>query len=120
MKKTLLSIKGGKALNYIFRKTPSIYVPFKGKFPLAEEHQVEFFYKLVQTEKYFEDIEQQWVQNIIEQGAKIYDIDKGFTNYLESMNKYKIFPNLTKEEKADLLVKFMDKNCLDLGALKIN
>lgn len=120
MKKQLLSIVGGKALNHIFRAVPSIYVPFKGKFPLAEDYQVERFYNIVQSVKYLEDIKEEWIQNIIIQGAKISDIEDGFMAWLSERGKLNQFPNLTKEEKADLLVKFMDKNCLDLGALKIN
>lgn len=115
--KTLSSDIGGKALPYIFEEKPSLFVPFKGNFPLAKEYQREVITNAICGTHYFEEIEQEWIKQIIKKGAEIYDIDQSFKTFLG--NRTKTFNSLPASEKADILAEFMDKNCLDMGALRI-
>lgn len=117
--KTILSIIGGKATRYIFNDKPSMYIPFKGNFPLAKEYQKEYIIDIIHGTHYFEDIEEEWVKEIIKKGAQIYDIETSFTTYLEKRNIRNEFLKLPASEKADILAEFMDAECLDMGALRI-
>ena len=117
--KTLTSIIGGKAITYIFTEQPSLFVPFKGNFPLAKEYQREVIMKEVCGTHYFEDIEEEWIKDLIKKGAQIYDIDQGFKSFLGKRNLLRTYNTLPESEKADLLTEFMDENCLDIGALRI-
>ena len=42
-----------------------------------------------------------------------------FIDYLREANKLKGFLKLKNSEKADLLVNFMDKNCITMEYLKL-
>ena len=115
--KTLASIIGGKAISYIFSERPSLFVPFEGKFPLAKDYQREAIMNEVCGTHYFEDIEEEWIKDLIKKGAQIYDIDQGFKAFLG--DRKKTYNALPESERAELLAEFMDKNCLDIGALRI-
>ncbi len=115
--KTLTSIIGGKAITYIFTEQPSLFVPFEGNFPLAKEYQREVIMNEVCGTHYFEDIEEEWIKDLIKKGAQMYDIDQGFKAFLGSRTR--IYNALPESEKAEILAEFMDKNCLDIGALRI-
>ena len=115
--KTLTSIIGGKAISYIFSERPSFFVPFEGNFPLAKDYQREAIMNEVCGTHYFEDIEEEWNKDLIKKGAQIYDIDQGFKAFLG--DRKKTYNALPESERAELLAEFMDKNCLDIGALRI-
>ena len=115
----ILSVQGGKATQYIFKDKPSKYVPFKGKFPLAEEYQQKIIYERIQNNKHLDDIPEEWIRELIVKGEKMYDIEDAFQDYLRDMGKFDGFLKLKNSEKADLLLSFMDKNCISMEALKM-
>ena len=117
--KKLLSIQGGKALQYIFLDKPSVYVPFVGDFPLAQKYQRDLIFKRITENKYLDEIPEEWIKEIIVKGETIYDIEMAFMDYLREVNKLKGFSKLKNSEKADLLVNFMDKNCITMEYLKL-
>lgn len=117
--KKLLSIQGGKALQYIFLEKPSVYVPFVGNFPLAHEYQRDLIFKRITENEHLDEIPEEWIKEIIVKGETIYDIEMAFMDYLREVNKLKEFAKLKNSEKADLLVNFMDKNCITMEYLKL-
>ena len=120
MSKILLSRQGsGQIVRYIFESKPSAYVPFKGMFPLLPEWRMDEYYKLLQSKSYLEDCPE-WMQAAVLQGEQMVTIDNGFQEFLKKNGKLEEFFKLDKGEKANLLVKFLDENCLGLERLQIN
>lgn len=117
--KKLLSHQGGKALQYIYLDKPSVYVPFKGEFPLAQDYQKELIFQRISENKHLDDIPEEWIKDIIVKGEKIYDVEMAFKDYLSEVGKLKEFTKLNNSEKADLLTAFMDANCLTLEYFKL-
>lgn len=117
--KKLLSIQGGKATQFIFKDKPSMYIPFKGDFPLAQNYQTELIYQRIHEHKHLDEIPEEWIRDLIVKGEKMYDIEEGFVNYLEDIGKKDSFKNLKNAEKADLLMKFLDDNCISIESLNI-
>ena len=96
--KKLLSIQGGKALQYIFLDKPSVYVPFVGDFPLAQKYQRDLIFKRITENKYLDEIPEEWIKEIIVKGETIYDIEMAFIDYLREANKLKGFLKLKNSE----------------------
>ena len=120
MEKKILSVQGGKALQYIFLEKPSVYVPFQGTFPLAQNYQKDIILKRIQENQHLDDIPEEWIRDIIVKGEKMYDIEVTFCDYLTQKGNRKEFSKLKNAEKADLLNEFMSENCISVQFLKIN
>ena len=60
------------------------------------------------------------MQTAVLQGEQMVAIDQGFQDWLQKNGKLDNFFKLSKGDKASLLVKFMDENCLDIQRLQIN
>lgn len=118
MSKKLLSHQAGKATQYIFSKKPSVYVPFKGEFPVVEEWRERDFYDQATSHAYLDECPE-WMQKAVIRGEQMYDIDTGFREYLKEEGVYDKFLKMSASEKSDYLVKFLDKNCLGIDRLKI-
>lgn len=110
--KELLSSLGGKATQYIFKKKPSRYIPFKGNFPLAQDWQHKQISDAIHNHKYLDEIEDENIQTIISKGAKMFDLENSFTDFLDKIGSLEKFPKLKADEKADLLVRWMDISCV--------
>lgn len=117
--KKILSIQGGKATQYIFKDKPSKYVPFKGTFPLAEPYQRDLIYNRIHENKHLDEIPEEWIRELIVKGEKMFDIEDAFQDYLRDAGMFDKFEKLKNSEKADLLLAFMDKNCISVEALKM-
>lgn len=119
MKKSILSKVACNAPSFLFSKKPSLYIPFKGKFPVVEEYQISKWNKEFNENVFVEDCSE-WFQETIAKSRRMEAIENNFIDYLKNIGEFDTFFKLKADEKADLLVKFMDKNCLDIGSLKIN
>jgi hypothetical protein len=102
---------------YVSEKRPSIYVPFKGNFPLLKPYQEEEYGELIATKRYLDELPD-WAQDIIGKAEKIKAIDDGFKEYLSSNRLLETFPKMPNSEKADWLVRFLNASCLTLDSLK--
>lgn len=120
MEKILLSKQGGGVIvRYIFEERPSDYVPFKGTFPLLPAWRQTEYYNQLDSHEYLEDCPD-WMQTAVLKGEQMVAIDQGFQDWLQKNGKLDNFFKLSKSDKASLLVKFMDENCLDIQRLQIN
>ena len=115
----MLSSLGGKATQYIFKKKPSRYIPFKGDFPLAKEWQHQQITDAIHNHRYLSEIKEVNVQEIISKGAKMYDLENSFTDFLQKIGQLDGFLKLPADKKADLLVRWMDANCVTTQYLNI-
>ena len=118
MGKVVLSKIAGLVQPYIREKKPSEYVPFKGQFPLLEPNQYEDYQKEIEGKMWLEDCSD-WVQDIILKGEQIAIIDRGFVKFLRDNNKYTDFISMKSSEKADELIRYMNANCMELSAIRI-
>lgn len=119
MRKSIISKVACNAPKFLFGKKPSLYVPFKGKFPIVQDYQISKWQKEFDNHIFVEDCSE-WFQETVAKSRRMEAIENNFIDYLKNTGDYDTFFKLKSPEKADLLVKFMDKNCLDMGALKIN
>lgn len=118
--KQLNSIVGGKAMPYISTEKPGLFVPFKGNFPLATMVECDIIGEIIEEVKYFEDIKEDWVKEILVKGAKMYDIDQGFNSYLYNKGFRDFeFLKLDNSKKSDLLMDFLEENCMTIDFLKV-
>ena len=115
----LVSIVGARASRYVDLKTPSKIIPFKGNFPLLEPYQVASYYEAIQNTMNLEDLSEE-LQRVTEKGNRIALMEEGFKEYLES-NRLSIedFMKLKNSEKADKLIAWMNKDCIDFTQLTI-
>ena len=117
--KMLLSVQGGRVTPYLFTDKPSILIPFKGDFPIVSEFLTEEFYDQIQKNRYLDECEN-WVQEAVKKGEKIYTVDSAFRNYISDNNmSVEDFLKLSSKEKTEMLKKFMDSECLSLERLVI-
>lgn len=118
-KKILISQFAGKANLYIFSKKPSEIVPFKGNFPLVENYKITDYNNEILNKEYLEDCSE-WVQKVVLAGEKMYNIDKGFREYLNDNNiPIEEFMKKSNSEKANELVRYFNSRFLSLDDLKI-
>lgn len=115
----LSQFAAGTIVGYIFADKPSQYIPFKGDFPILPKWRLEEYNE--NLDKY-QRIEQcpEWMQMAIVRGDRVRSIDEGFQKWLDKRNKLLTFKSLKNTEKADLLVKYLDENSLDLTSLYIS
>lgn len=115
----LVSIIGGRASKYVTLKRPSKIIPFKGKFPLLENYQQEDYFKAIQETEKFEDLSKEF-QEITEKGNRIALFEEGFKKYLDSYNMtVTAFLKLNNEQKSNILLDWLNKDCIDLSQLTI-
>ena len=114
----MLSVQGGRSARYCFQKKPSEYIPFKGEFPILPEYRVEELYDQIHKHKYLSECEK-WAQDAIIKADRIFLMEDGFKKFLQKQNKFDDFFDLKNNEKANLLVKYMDENCLGWDSLRI-
>jgi len=120
MSEVLLSqFAAGTIVGYIFAERPSVYVPFKGDFPVLPKWRLEEYNENLDKCKHIEDCPE-WMQMAIVKGERLRSIDEGFQAWLKKNGKFNDFLKLDKGEKATLLVKYFDDSCLGLDALQIN
>lgn len=120
MAEILLSkIAAGTIVGYIFEEKPSQFVPFKGEFPILPKWQMEEYFDNIDKRAYLSECPD-WMQLAIVKGDRARSIDEGFQAWLKKSSKFENFKKLDKGEKATLLVKFLDENCLGLDSLQIN
>lgn len=118
MKKTILSKVAANAKPYLFNKKPSSIVPFNGDFPLVEDYKQGKWEEEFENTFWLEDCSE-WFQETVAQYQRMEAIHNGFYDYLETIGKLNDFDNLKNSEKADLLMKFLDKSCMTLAYLNI-
>jgi hypothetical protein len=118
MAKLLLSIQGGRSAEYCFKKIPSEFIPFKGEFPIVENYRFNLLYQQIRDHRYLDECDL-WVQDAIIKADRIFLMEKRFKEYLEKQGKLDTFQELSNPEKATLLVKFMDSDCLGWDSLTI-
>lgn len=117
-KKILLSIQGGRSSVYCGKRVPSEYIPFKGKFPIVEDYRLNELYKQIRDHRFLDECDE-WVQDAIIKADRIFLMEKYFIEYLEKEGKLDTFHDLSNSEKATLLVRYMDSECLGWDSLRI-
>ena len=118
MKKQIVSKAAGRAEIYLFSKTPSNYVPFRGEFPVVENYQRDKWFEELNNHFYLEDCSE-WFQETVAKAQKMEAIDEGFKDFLQERGSFDGFGKLNAAEKSDLLLKYMDANQITLNYLKI-
>lgn len=115
----LSQFAAGTIVGYIFADKPSQYIPFKGNFPILPKWRLEEYNENLDK---FQTIPQcpDWMQEALVKGERVRSIDEGFQNWLRKHNKLNDFKKFNNDEKATLLVRYLDENCLDLSSLQIN
>lgn len=115
----LTSIIGGLALRVIFEAKPSIYIPFKGKFPMVPSYNMQKTIETLQNTRLVKDLPKDLQQTVIV-GAKMAKMQAGFIDALSELGideeKWKEMDN---SDKANYLIDWMDKNNLGYESLKI-
>lgn len=119
MRNDMVSVLAGQIDRYVNLKTPSEYVPFKGNFPLVKTYQMDEYLLDIRSNEKLNTCKD-WVKDVILQGQQIYLIENGFIQYLKDDNIFDTFDKMKSNEKADILIKFMNKNNLGLERLQIN
>lgn len=109
---------GNEVMTFVEEKTPSLFVPFKGKFPLLSLALRDEYYKYVASSKTFDEVPV-WVQDIIIKGLKIKAIDEGFKEYLRMNGIFQDFKSMSNSDKATELVRFLNANSMSLEYLQI-
>lgn len=119
MSKLLVSIYAGKAERVINSKRPSNLIPFKGDFPLLKQWRRDDWNKILDDIMYVEDCPE-WAQDIMIKGARMCDIDDGFTQYLKDNNiPVEDFKKKKSSDKATELMRFFNANSLTIDNLHI-
>lgn len=118
MKKNLLSKVASDSASYLFSKKPSTFIPFKGKFPILDDYLYSKWQEEFEKHAYLEDCSE-WFQESVAKARRMSTLENGFREYLHDTGDYDNFTELDASEKADLLVKFLNKNNLTIEYLKI-
>jgi hypothetical protein len=120
MGKMLVSVFAGKANHYIREEKPSELIPFKGEFPLLPEYRSSDYNEIIFNTEYLEDCPE-WAQKIILNGERIYEIENGFKDYLNTNHiPIEKFMKMKSSDKATELIRFFNANSLTFDSLKIN
>ena len=119
MKKSIISKVACNAPKFLFQDKQSGYIPFKGKFPIVEKYQIGKWEEEFKNHLFVEECSE-WFQETVAKSRRMEAIENGFIEYLKEIGEFDQFFKLKDAEKADLLVKYMDKNSMDIASLKIN
>ena len=106
-----VSVLCPRAEEYLIRKTPSQYIPFKGKFPLMSGGEQRMFRNEMYKHADTIDLSLRF-QHLTDLGCQMADLEKSFIIYLKLREKFDSFLDLSDSEKADLLVDWMDRSCV--------
>ena len=116
MKRILVS-RCASIEDYVFAKKPNRRIPFKGDFPIVKNWEVSKWREEMDSHIHLDECSE-WFQETVAKGMKIESISTAFNEYLNNVGVDN-FDSLKNEEKADWLVRFMNKNCMTLNALRI-
>lgn len=120
MNYNLVSTVGTCAKDYVLRKKPSELIPFRGKFPLLKNYEYEHYISEMDVTPFVKDLSPQF-QEATNKGFQIYTMEKSFEKYLSDIKiSVEDFKKLGNKEKADNLISWMNKSCLDFSSLDIN
>lgn len=115
----LVSVVAIRAQAYIDKKIPSRLIPFKGNFPILEEHRMPSFVKAVKSNQWLSELTPEF-QEAVRKGNSIAIFEKGFKEYLfNSGSSEDKFLKLSNPDKADILMKWMDSDNIDYNILNI-
>lgn len=118
-KERLVSIVGGRASLYVALKTPSNIIPFKGDFPLLKPIYEDEYREAIRNTMYVEDLSEEF-QKIVSKGNRIALMEEGFKEFLRDNGiSTDNFLKLKNSEKSDLLINWMNKDCIDFTQLNI-
>ena len=116
----LTSIIGGLALRVIFLEKPSIYIPFKGDFPMVKNFDQKRVIELLQTTRLVKDLPED-VQKKVIRASQMTIMEKEFREDLQNAGVSEDnWRNLDNADKANLLVEWMERNNLSMETLKVN
>lgn len=116
MRERLVSVLAGRAMPYLRLKIPSGIIPFKGDFPLLGATEFERYAEAVETTFKLEELDER-NQKITLAGNKIALMEKSFKEYLEAKNID--FSSLVGVKKTNVLMEWMNNDCLSLTSLNI-
>ena len=115
----IVSVIGGRALQYADKKKPSDIIPFKGNLPLLESFEMEGYRKAVETTMWIEDLSEKY-QMVSIIGNRIALMVEGFKEFLRKYNlDEESFKKLSNSAKSDKLIAWMNESCIDFSQLKI-
>lgn len=116
----LTSIIGGLALRVIFLEKPSIYIPFKGDFPMVKNFDQKRVIELLQTTRLVKDLPED-VQKKVMRASQMTIMEKEFREDLHNAGvSEENWRELDNADKANLLVDWMERNNLSMETLKVN
>jgi len=116
----LVSVLAGKASGYIGIKKLSEIIPFRGKFPMVDDVDMQEYQKAIRSTEMIEDLPEKW-QRVVINGARIFDFEESFREYLSEYGlSIDNFLELKNTEKSDKLVDWMERNCISLEMLKLS
>lgn len=116
----LTSFVGGLALRVIFLEKPSIYIPFKGDFPMVKNFDQKEVIELLQTTRLVKDLPED-VQNKVMRASQMALMEKEFREDLKRAGvNEENWKSLDNADKANLLVDWLERNNLSMESLKVN
>lgn len=116
MKKILLS-RCASVERYVFSSKPNPRIPFKGDFPIVKDWQANQWREMFDKYQWLEDCPD-WFRETIAKGQNIEAISYAFDEYLKDAGVVD-FDKLSNADKADWLVRFLNKNCMNPISLSI-
>jgi hypothetical protein len=114
----IVSKAAANSAGYLFLKKPSRYIPFSGDFPIVKEYQQSEWDKELYGKMMLEDCSL-WFRESVAIAQNMEAIESGFIDYLENSGYLGDFFKLENSKKADLLTRYMDKNCITMAHLNI-
>lgn len=116
----LVSVVAVRAQRYIDKKIPSRLIPFRGNFPIIEEHRMPLFIKAIMNNKWLSELTPEY-QEAVRKGNMIAIYEKGFRDYLFDKGvSEENFLKSSSPEKADILMKWMENDNVDYNRLNIH
>lgn len=118
MRERLVSVLAGRAIPFLRESKPSELLPFTGNFPIIGSNtEMNNYLEVVQSKFLLEDLDDK-NQRITLAGNKISLMHNSFKEYLKNNNM--TFEELSSKEKTNVMLEWMQKDCLTPEALKIN
>jgi hypothetical protein len=108
-----------EVLGIVSQKTPSPFIPFKGKFPLLSPALEEEYGNEISSGKNLDEVPL-WVQDVINKALKIKRIDDGFVEYLKYNGIFNNFNKMSNSDKATELMRFLNANSMSFEYLNID
>lgn len=119
MRENLVSVVGGRAVDFVDSKTPSKLIPFQGEFPILENYKLPGFMEAIRNTEFINELSEEH-QEAVRKGDSMATLEKNFEKYLrdKGIDKYS-FLKKTNSEKSDILVRWMEDNNVDSNRLNI-